>query len=120
MRKAIYLTFACVLLLATFAASESNAQSTPGYNNQIPEKIMTPDRVETRIGMLEFFDGMPSDETVEKVYDNLDFARGMEVFLNFIPATSIEGIRLGMVELGATRSNQVVIFDNLTDLHHPR
>jgi hypothetical protein len=31
---------------------------TPGYNNEIHEKIMTPDKVETRIGTLDFFDGM--------------------------------------------------------------
>lgn len=38
--------------------------------------IQTPDTVETRIGKLEFTDGAPSAETVEKVYDQLDFSRG--------------------------------------------
>ena len=76
---------------------------------------MTPDKVETRIGTLEFFDGLPSDEAVEKVYDNLDFMRGIEAFLNFIPAKSIEGIRRGMVEMEATRSHQVVIMDRVMD-----
>ena len=49
---------------------------------------------------------MMTDETVHLVYDNLDFLRGVEVFLNFIPAASIEGLRLGNVERGAMRSNQ--------------
>ena len=66
-------------------APEALAQATKGYNHPIPEKIMTPDRVETRIGTLEFFDGMPSKATVEKVYDNLDLMRGVETFLNGIP-----------------------------------
>jgi hypothetical protein len=61
---------------------------------------MTPDTVETRIGTLKFYDGLPTKETAKKVFDNLDFMRGVEVFLNFIPATSIEGMRMGMVELG--------------------
>ena len=91
------------------------AQKTPGYNNKIPDKIMTPDQVETRLGSLKFFDGMPDAATVEKLYDNLDFMRGVEAFLNGIPATSIEGIRLGMVELGAESSNQCLIFENLMD-----
>ncbi len=43
--------------------------------NAIPVEIMTPDRVETRIGTLEFFDGLPSRATAEKVYDNLDLIR---------------------------------------------
>ena len=30
-----------------------NTQPTPGYNTRIPEKIMTPDKVETRLGTLE-------------------------------------------------------------------
>jgi hypothetical protein len=102
---------ASALLLMPVAVAE---EKTPGFNNLIPETILTPDRVETRIGTLEFFDGMPDTETVRKVYDNLDFLRGVEVFLNFIPATSIEGLRLGMVELGATRSNQCVIWARST------
>ncbi|MGD9147659.1 MAG: DUF1254 domain-containing protein, partial [Anaerolineae bacterium] len=94
---------------------ESSAQPTPGYNTSIPEKIMTPDKVETRLGTLEFFDGIPTKETAELVYDNLDFLRGIETFLNGIPAASLEGLRLGMAELGATECHQAVVFDNLMD-----
>ncbi|PSN14814.1 hypothetical protein C7293_10025 [filamentous cyanobacterium CCT1] len=90
-------------------------QATPGYNYKIPERIRTPDKVSTRIGDLKFFDGMPTPDTVQKVYDNLDLMRGVETFLNGIPATSIEGIRLGMVDLGADTFNKVVIFDELMD-----
>lgn len=97
------------------ASASGAAPNTPGYNFRIPEKIMTPDRVETRIGTLEFVDGVPTPETTQKVYENLDFLRGAEVFLNFIPATSLEGLRLGNVERGATRSNQVVIMEELLD-----
>jgi len=31
----------------------TNEESTPGYNNKIPENIMTPDKVETRVGSRE-------------------------------------------------------------------
>ena len=97
------------------ASASGTAQNTPGYNFRIPEKIMTPDRVDTRIGTLDFVDGVPTPETTQKVYENLDFLRGTEVFLNFIPATSLEGLRLGNVERGATKSNQVVIMEELLD-----
>ena len=60
-------------------------------------------------------DGVPTGETTQKVYDHLDFVRGMEVFLNFIPAASIEAMRLGNAEMGATKSNQAVIMDQLLD-----
>ena len=37
----------------------------------IPESITTPDKIETRLGALEFFDGYPSHKTVRLCYDNL-------------------------------------------------
>jgi hypothetical protein len=106
------ITFAVFALVATTVAAE---KPTPGYNTKIPEYIMTPDKVETRIGTLEFFDGIPTKETAALLYDNLDFLRGVETFLNGIPATSVEGIRLGMERLGLKNSNQALIFDELMD-----
>jgi hypothetical protein len=88
---------------------------TPGFNNKIPEQIMTPNTVATRLGTLKFVDGVPTAETTQKLHDNLDFLRGVEVFLNFIPAASLEAMRLGNAEMGATRSNQAVIMDRLLD-----
>lgn len=107
------LIVAFVLLFTASAWTEE--PPTPGYNNKIPEKILTPDTVQTRIGTLNFVDGVPTAETTQTVYDNLDFLRGVEVFLNFIPAASIEAMRLGNAERGATKSNQAVIFDQLLD-----
>lgn len=90
-------------------------EPTPGFNTKIPAAILTPDRVETRIGTLEFFDGIPTAATAALLYDNLDFLRGVETFLNGIPATSLEAIRRGSAEIGAKHSNQPVIFDRLMD-----
>ena len=105
----------CVVAATILSANRSFAQATPGYNNKIPSKIMTPDKVQTRIGTLKFFDGMPDKKTVKLVYDHLDFLRGVEVFLNSIPAASLEAIRLGNVTLGVKRFNQVAIFETLMD-----
>lgn len=107
-----------VLLLITilFGSITAYAQDpTPGFNTVIPESILTPDTVETSIGQLTFFDGMPTAETVTKVYDNLDTIRATEVFLNMVPAASLEGMRLGLEHLGITQSNQVMMFDQLLD-----
>ena len=115
-RKVIAALAAAVALQGTIAVQEVVAETaTPGFNNKIPESIMTPDKVETRIGTLKFFDGIPTKETAALLYDNLDFIRGVETFLNGIPATSVEGLRLGMAELGATNYNQAVIFDQVMD-----
>ena len=76
---------------------------------------MTPDTVETSIGTLRFFDGMPTEATVETVYDNLDRMRAVEVFLDFIPMASIEGMRRGMKDIGVEQANQVLLYDGLMD-----
>ncbi|MES2438076.1 MAG: DUF1254 domain-containing protein [Verrucomicrobiota bacterium] len=109
--KHIIATLSGVLVITSAHAQEK----TPGFNQKIPEQIMTPDKVETRLGTLNFSDGVPTVETTQKLYDHLDFLRGVEVFLNFIPATSIEAVRLGFVERGLTKSSQAMIFDQLCD-----
>ena len=62
---------------------------TPGMSaEQMQEAIATlssPDRVESPFGELDFFDGVPTPETVTTVYDALDLMRGIEVFLNCGP-----------------------------------
>ncbi len=56
-----------VLVSATFAQAQE-----PQYAADVPEFLLTPDKVETEfLGDLEFFDGMPSEATVEKAYGPL-------------------------------------------------
>ena len=62
-------------LLSPLAMAGENIPE--GYNTPIPSSIMTPDKVETRIGTLEFFDGVPSEKTAELVLENLVFLRGV-------------------------------------------
>ena len=112
MIKHITVSFLAVSIGCTLAYAKD---VTPGFNNLIPESILTPDSVETSIGKLSFFDGMPDAETVTKVYDNLDTIRATEVFLDMVPAASMEGMRLGLASLGASASNQVMMFDQLLD-----
>ncbi len=80
----------------------------------VPSQLLTPDRVDTRIGKLEFFDGMPSAATVEKTYDHLDFMRGVRVFLDTLPMASLYAMREGFREVG-TVDGTVGIFENLMD-----
>jgi len=82
---------------------------------EIPESIIIPDKVETRIGTLEFFDGFPTEATVKKAYDFLDFQRGVDVFLDEMRAVSMVALREGHRELGVIKSSQIVIFENLMD-----
>lgn len=86
------------------------AQTVP----TIPPALITPDKIETRIGPLQFNDGAPSAETAEKVYDTLDFTRGLDAFLNSYGGASAYAIRRGFLSTGAA-DNSVVIFPELMD-----
>ena len=92
-----------------------STMATINYNTTIPDEIMTPDTVQTRIGTLNFVDGVPTLETTRLAYDHLDFLRGVEVFLNFVPAASLEAMRRGNAAQGAKASHQAIIFDQLMD-----
>ncbi len=67
-----------LIVAGVLTASAIQAQDPPKMKmtTPIPSSIETPDKVETRLGTLKFFDGFPDEETVQKVYDNLDFERG--------------------------------------------
>jgi hypothetical protein len=80
----------------------------------IAPQITTPDWVDTCIGRLEFFDGIPTPETAAKVYERLDFSRAVEAFLNGIPAASMVAQRTSCYEEGLI-DGTVGIFQNLMD-----
>ena len=80
----------------------------------IPPEITTPDSVETRLGTLRLFDGFPDDATTQTVYDNLDFQRGVQAFLNAMPGASVTAFRPALRKLGGVDGN-VIIFEELMD-----
>jgi len=75
--------------------------------------ISVPDKVDTPLGKLEFFDGVPSDQTIDTLYDNLDRMRGVEVYLNNQGAASLNAMRAGNASIGADSSNKVTISEQL-------
>jgi len=95
--------------------SISAEKPTPGFNNKIPESILTPDDIVTRAGTLKYFDGIPTKETAEALYNHLDYIRGVSAFLNGMPAASLEAIRRSQILQGSTHSHKVRIFDQLMD-----
>jgi hypothetical protein len=105
--------FTTLTLLLTSATAP--AQTTPKYTAKVPHYITTPDTVDTRIGTLKFFDGLPDAATVQKVYDNLDHARGVEAFLSGMPAASIYAMCEGLSQVGVKPNQVIGIFAALMD-----
>jgi LysM repeat protein len=85
------------------------------YQPEVPAKITTPDSVETRIGTLRFRDGAPQPETVRLAYDQLDFGRGIDAFLNGMSATSVYAICKGIEEAGIAPNSGIGMAEDLLD-----
>jgi hypothetical protein len=101
-------------LLTTALAFSLTGTTTAQTAAAIPPSITTPDKVETRIGTLDFKDGAPSAASAEKVLDSLDYVRGVDAFMNSFSGASAYAIRKGFQSIGAG-DNTVVIFSELMD-----
>jgi hypothetical protein len=102
------------LLIATAAAWSQNSPP-PKYSADVPSYITTPDSIETRIGTLKFNKGVPDQKTIQMVYDQIDYARGIEAFLTGMPATSVYAICAGLDRAGVKRNQGIGITENLMD-----
>ncbi len=95
-------------------------QVKPRMATEIPASITTPDQVETRLGTLRFFDGLPDEATVRTVYDNLDFQRAVQVFLIAMPAAPHHSLRSGFRTFGPDNQTVLItesLLDSRTLLH---
>jgi hypothetical protein len=97
---------ACAFLTGPSPAS---AQGDP-----VPPSVVTPPTIETRIGTLKFQDGLPSEETLDKVYDHLDFTQALRAFSDTLQGVSIHAIRKGLQDIGV-KDNEVIVFSELMD-----
>ena len=64
--------------------------------------------------MSKFTDGFPDDATVEKIFENLDFQRGVQAFLTAMSAASLAAMRRGILEFGSANQT-VILWEPLTD-----
>ena len=61
----------------------------------------------TPLGSFDLVDGVLTRDAVDKLYDALDFVRGVEVFLNAVPGASLVAMRNGFRSIGLTEPNQI-------------
>jgi hypothetical protein len=93
-----------------FELANAEAKYKPGDFKPAPENI------ETRYRTLEFPGGYPTEETVQKVYDELDLQRATQLYLDMYPALSSHGIMKGWVrDFGMHESSQINVTANRLD-----
>jgi hypothetical protein len=88
--------------------------SSRGVSAEALQSVSTPDRVDSRLGVLEFDDGAPSEATAALLYDHLDFVHAVEAFLGAIPGASLVALRRGFRSAGA-EDNSFTLFSELMD-----
>jgi len=92
------------LLAIAYVASAAVAQG--------PATSSAPQRIETRIGPLEFThdfaNGYPTDATLEKLYDERDFQRACQAYLWSLPAVAFTAWQRGLAEQLGAKNGQVV------------
>ncbi len=101
------IVIACASLAVPCAVAAQSA-------DPLSPSITTPDKVESRIGTLEFTDGMPTEDTLAAVYDNLDFTHAFDAYVNTIQGVSMHALHRGYVEAGVL-DNEALIFSELMD-----
>ena len=106
--------FTMVLALSILAAPISTvwAQKTA---KDTPPGIAIPDQMDTRLGKLTFVDGAPSAETVKKIFDNLDFARALDAYMNGYQLVSLQAMEKGLASVGVEDNGGVLLFSELMD-----
>ncbi len=106
---------ACSILIAAIAnAACAQDASKMKMSTPIPDGISTPNQLETSIGTLTSFDGVPDVETTQKVFDNLDIQRATQAFLDCIPIASMYGLEHGYRKFGPPNTT-VLLFEDLMD-----
>ncbi|MDX3968694.1 MAG: DUF1254 domain-containing protein [Bradyrhizobium sp.] len=103
--------FAAAAACITFTLPQYATSQT---SDSIPSSLVTPDKIESRLGVLEFKDGVPSKATAEKLFDNLDFTYAYRAFMDNMRGVSIHMLRKGMQDIGM-KNNDVLVFSELMD-----
>jgi hypothetical protein len=83
-------------------------------SDDIPLHLITPNEVETRLGKLTYTDGAPSSVTIQKIRDNYDFVRALQVYMDAHQGASVAAFIKGFREIGA-EDGDIIIFSELMD-----
>ncbi len=114
MLRSFGITGAAMAVALSAGLASAQEIATMAMTTEIPEGITTPDNIHTRVGELNFFDGVPDVESAQKVYNLLDFTHAYQTFLDGTKIASMDAIRKGILEFGPANTT-AVLFEGLMD-----
>jgi len=106
-------------LIGAFAVTGAHAQTDKSQEEIRTKAASIANKVQTVAGELKFFDGVPTGNTSELVYDYLDRARGVDVYLDNIGAVVLYSLQVALDEQGCEGANKVAIWEQLMDSRTP-
>lgn len=98
-----------VIALALPVQADTYRMTTP-----IAPGVETPDTLDTSIGTLTLKSGVPSKESTQKIWDNLDRSRALQAYLLAIPIVNQAGMRDSLMKFGPVNGTNV-IWEDLVD-----
>lgn len=103
-----------IALAALFAAASFLQHASAQQDGGIPPSLITPDKTDSSIGSLEFWNGAPTVATAERVRDALDFNNALAAYNNSFRGASAFALGKGFQSIGA-QDNDIIIYSELMD-----
>ncbi len=101
METCIPIAFSVALATGIFSVLVAQAESADNGNKASEGTPVQ--SIKTRIGELKYQNDYPTKETVEKLYDEIDFQRACQAYLWGLPLVSAASVRRGLFQdIGAT------------------
>ena len=98
-------------LQADSADENRNLFESAGAKQSAADFKPAPGEIETNFGTLEFELGaFPTEESVQKIYDEMDLQRATQAYMDFMPALSVYGIVKSHIrDFGFRNSSDIVV-----------
>ncbi|MGL1886182.1 MAG: DUF1254 domain-containing protein [Reichenbachiella sp.] len=97
------------------SAAEAPAPVNMKMTTATPEGISTPNKMNSSaLGELNFFDGVPTPATADKVYDYIDLHNAVDAYVKGIHIASMEAMKRGIEEFGPANQT-ALLFEDLMD-----
>ena len=109
------ITAVLTLGLVLIAVSTASAQEERTYQ-PIPPSVPTPESIDSRLGALEFPNGYPTDETAQRLADEMLYVNAVSAYTNTIQGVSLWAIRNGFADIGVG-DNEFIVSPELMDGH---
>ena len=104
------LTFVCILALLAMSTTSFAEQKKA----EKKESRALEGTVETRIGELEFIMGYPSNETIAKLYNELDFQRAVQAYIWGLPMVEMAEWQKAQKDIFKAGTNDFVTYQSFT------